>query len=174
MSIERIGFSACLAVLLTVTGFAIGGGIVETENQIDIAIRITAQDGMVVAHLRFENRGAHPVLLLRGMNGIGYPTEPLRQKPGTTANQEFAIHCEGQPISYTGKVASWAPYLRERFEVVEPGAVYDIRAVRLDNIYRLPDGAHTCTIVHTHYEYDDTREAAYAVSSPRFEFSYVK
>jgi hypothetical protein len=150
------------------------GGNVETENRIEVGIKVAAKDGMVVAHLRFENRGAHPALVLRGMNGVGYPTGPRRDLLGTTVNQEFAIECAGQPIRYIGKVASWAPFLRTRFELMDPGAVYDVRAVRLDNIYQLPDGAHTCTIVHTHYEFDDTREEAYAVSSRTFEFSYLK
>ncbi|MDB5935016.1 MAG: hypothetical protein JWQ01_2360 [Massilia sp.] len=164
---------AYFASLLVFTHHATGGTL-ETENQIDVGIRFTAEDDMVVAHLRFENRGYRPALVLRGMNGVGYPTGPRRDMLGTTANQEFSIHCSGIPVRYVGKIAIWAPFPRTRFELMEPGAVYDIRAVRLDNIYRLPDGAHTCTIVHTHYEFDDTREEAYPVGSRSFEFSYVK
>lgn len=168
------GIKGCFASLLMFSGLATGGAIVDAEDRIDVGIRVTTQDDMVIAHLRFENRGTRPTLIMRGMNGIGYPSDPSRQTPGTTANQEFAIYCEGKRIDYIGKVAAWAPFLRHRFEVMAPGAVFDIRAVRLDNIYRLPEGSHSCTIAHSHYEFDEAREEAYAIGSRRFEFTYVK
>jgi hypothetical protein len=140
----------------------------------DVGIRVAAPDGMIVAHLRFENKGTRPLLIMRGLNGIGYPDDPSMPKLGSTANQEFAIYCDGKRIDYIGKIAAWAPFRRHRFVVMEPGSVFDIRSVRLDNIYRLPAGSHSCTIAHSHYEFDEAQDAAFAVGSGKFEFSYTK
>jgi hypothetical protein len=150
-----------------------GGGKVSAENMMKVTVRVAEERGMLVAETRFENIGNTPVYVMRGFNGYGEPTMP-DEKPGTLMDPEFQISCNGQPLRYVGRITKWAPPQQTDFDPIAPGRIFELRRIRIDDLYRFGDGVQACRLTHRHLEFDPVTHRVLALRSLPTDFTYTR